>query len=139
MHYDINYRVFVGKTDFGTVCSKKSSHARQFQSRERDETVDNERVFEGLPHTEKSCVRLGGRNMTSVVSRCGWRCCARFLFLVSGLMLSANVVGQATGAAFAVSSNTIVLYSPCREQVSVESARLDHFSSEKVGLSFVIR
>ena len=43
------------------------------------------------------------------------------------------------GVASALSSNTIVLDAPVRESVSVESERLDHFSSEKVGLSFVIR
>lgn len=61
-----------------------------------------------------------------------WRNCL-------ALGVAAFAASPLFAAASAVSANTIVLSAPCREQVSVESARLDHFSSEKVGLSFVIR
>lgn len=43
------------------------------------------------------------------------------------------------GVSSALSSNTIILDAPVRESVSVETVKLDYFSSEKVGLSFVIR
>lgn len=43
------------------------------------------------------------------------------------------------GVAQAVSSNTIVLDVNVREKVMEESVPLAFFSSEKVGLSFVIR
>lgn len=43
------------------------------------------------------------------------------------------------GVSRCVSSNTIVLDAPVRESVAIESAPLPFFSSEKIGLSFVIR
>ena len=43
------------------------------------------------------------------------------------------------GVAQSVSSNTIVLDANVREKVTADSAPLAFFSSEKIGLSFVIR
>lgn len=68
------------------------------------------------------------------------RSCVMALMSVSVLSLFAEtVVAPTRGVSQAVSSSTIELDAPDRASVHIESTALDYFTSEKIGLTFVVR
>ena len=66
--------------------------------------------------------------------------CVMALMSVSVLSLFAETVATSMrGVVQAVSSNMIELDAPDRASVHIESTALDYFTSEKIGLTFVVR